>query len=144
MTDILSSANAKDTTMKITIAEFKAFQAAINEAWNDNWYIDGPELDHGPDADPFADLDDAILNGNKPDSDIVKFVGQDILLNSENGQKPQHRTTLAWFKQWRLEQTHTTLAVTVPKDKVAAFEKALKDLGGTLITKPAKAGAGGA
>lgn len=144
MTDILSSANAKDTAMKITIAEFKAFQAAINEAWNDNWYIDGQELDHGPDADPYADLDDMVLTADRPESDLVSFLGQDILLNSEHGAKPPHRTTKAWFKKWRLDQTHETLAITVPKDKVVAFEKALKDLGGTLITKPAKAGAGGA
>ena len=128
--------------MKITVAEFKAFSEAVLKDWNDNWYLDGPELDHGEDLDPIADYDDHELIKNKPDGEVINFLGQDILLNNEKGAKAPYRTTLAWFKAWKKAQTHEIVGVSVPKEKMEAFLAACASLGATLTAKPSSGSKG--
>lgn len=128
--------------MKITVAEFKAFNDDVLKAWDDNWYLDGPDLDHGDDYDPVKDYDDLELVKTMADGDVVTFVGQDILLNSERGKKAPYRTTLAWLKAWKKAQTHEIVGVSVPKDKMEAFVAACASLGAKLTTKPSSGSKG--
>ena len=101
--------------MKIKGAELKAF---MDEAWpqpENDWYWDHEEFANEPVAT-------AVYDTNNIDRILYQGCGQDP--TEGNGYD-----LAALIRQWRKDRKYVSLVVSVPKDRVDAFKKSLKDFG---------------
>ena len=116
--------------MKITVAEYREFLAAINSQWDDNWYVDGQEIDQGPNHD--ENIEDEKFVDSLAPTDIINFVGNEILMNREDEKKPPFSSTFSWFRSWKKQKTHSSVLVEIPRGQIDKLKAAVKKLGGKI------------
>jgi hypothetical protein len=104
---------------KISGAEFKRFYS--DEAhWDDAWYDEGMLKVNDVEVD---DVDITTL----ADADAVEIVSGYVI-----GKDGSAKGTLkSFYATWAKAQTHTAIALDVPKANVAALIEAAKQLGAT-------------
>ena len=116
--------------MKITVAEFKAFDDYLNASWDENWSTSN-QLETG--ADEYSGPDDVEFVSTMADTDIVNFIGSDVDYHDVHGKSPPFNHTMAWFKKWRREQTHVRVLIDIPKDQIEKISTDLAALGCKII-----------